>query len=76
MVRAHCARISRTGEQEGQDMCMFRKGFSMILCDCSAVLAVERRNVLHGGACAGGSCSVSDSGACREMLADPLVDLV
>ena len=48
----------------------------MILCDCSAVLAIVRRNVLHGGACTGGSCSVSESGACGDMFADPLVDLV
>ena len=33
-------------------------------------------NVLHGGACTAGSCSVSERSACREMLADPLVDLI
>ena len=48
----------------------------MILCDCSAVLAVVMRNVLHEGACTGVSWSVSASGACRFVPADPLVDLV
>ena len=32
--------------------------------------------MFHEGACTGGSCSVSESGACREILADLFADLV
>ena len=48
----------------------------MILCDCSAVLAVGMRNVLHEGACTGVSLSASASGVCRFVLADSLFDFV
>ena len=57
-------------------MRLFRESCPMILCDCSAVLAVVMRSVLHDGACTGVSLSASASGACRLVLADPLVDFV